>query len=280
MWNRLILLVAAIALVASACASSDRDVLATVDGVEITVEQFEVAFSASSIGAGRDLASVRLDSGDAANILTNLVAIAAIRAPMAEFGVEFPILLGSGDANEQRIISDALNVLADQLLGINAPGDEARVIAEQLAAMDPLDRPMCASHILSDDEAQSVEILARLDAGESFEDLASELSTDPGSGALGGSLGCRAASGYVPEFSTALIALEIDEVSEPVASSFGSHVIVRTADTTEVTDSTLLQARNTVVGEWISTTFEVAQVDLDPAVGVWTGTGIQPTSSS
>ncbi len=277
--RRLIPLAITIAVLAAACGGDDRSVLATVDGEDITVEEFEIAMAQHRATTGvTDL--VRLDSGESATILTNLIAVEAVRGPMAALGVEFPILLGSGDANEQRIIGEALTATADVLLGISGPDDEESVVAASLLDMDPLDRPVCASHILSPTVADSEAIVGRLEAGESFEDLAIELSTDPGSGAAGGSLGCRAPTEYVLEFAGALVTLDVDEVSGPVESQFGSHIIKRTPDTSDINVPVLLEARNTAINDWIATTFENADVELDPVIGVWTGTGIQPASAA
>lgn len=82
-----------------------------------------------------------------------------------------------------------------------------------------------ASHILVETEDQAKDIEKRLKAGEDFAKLATELSKDPGSGKQGGDLGFFTKDRMVPEFSTAAFALAIGEVSEPVKSQFGYHVI-------------------------------------------------------
>jgi peptidyl-prolyl cis-trans isomerase D len=68
-------------------------------------------------------------------------------------------------------------------------------------------------------------IVARLDAGESFEDLAKELSDDPGSAASGGDLGFFGRGMMTPEFEEAVFGLKIGERSQPVKSPFGFHII-------------------------------------------------------
>ena len=82
-----------------------------------------------------------------------------------------------------------------------------------------------ASHILVETEDQAKDIEKRLKAGEDFAKLATELSKDPGSGKQGGDLGFFTKERMVPEFSTAAFALAINEVSAPVKSQFGYHVI-------------------------------------------------------
>jgi peptidyl-prolyl cis-trans isomerase D len=72
---------------------------------------------------------------------------------------------------------------------------------------------------------KSRDIVARLDAGESFEDLAKELSDDPGSAASGGDLGFFGRGVMDPGFENAVFGLQKGERSQPVKSAFGYHII-------------------------------------------------------
>lgn len=80
---------------------------------------------------------------------------------------------------------------------------------------------------LSDDEAKAKleEVKKRLDGGEDFAKLAKEVSQDPGSAASGGDLGYAGQGVYDPAFEQALYALKDGEVSAPVRSEFGWHLI-------------------------------------------------------
>ena len=91
-----------------------------------------------------------------------------------------------------------------------------------------------ASHILLEvnelrSEAQAIaELIAirdRVLAGESFEEFAEDLSDDPGSSSQGGSLGSVGRGVYVEPFEEALWSLEEGEISDPVVSQFGVHLI-------------------------------------------------------
>ena len=91
-----------------------------------------------------------------------------------------------------------------------------------------------AAHILievndkvSDEQAKAriAEIQQRLAKGESFEALAKEFSQDPGSAANGGDLGFAGQGVYDPVFEAAVYALKPDQVSEPVRTSYGYHLI-------------------------------------------------------
>ena len=72
-------------------------------------------------------------------------------------------------------------------------------------------------------EARAMDVVARLDAGESFEDLAAEVSEDPGTSGQGGDLGWLSRGTGV--FQDAVFDMELGEVRGPVKSEFGYHVI-------------------------------------------------------
>ncbi|MBC3382667.1 SurA N-terminal domain-containing protein [Pseudomonas sp. SWRI12] len=74
-------------------------------------------------------------------------------------------------------------------------------------------------------KAKIEEVQARLAKGESFEALAKEFSQDPGSANNGGDLGYAGPGVYDPEFEKALYALNKDQVSAPVRTDFGLHLI-------------------------------------------------------
>ncbi len=78
-------------------------------------------------------------------------------------------------------------------------------------------------------EAQARELLARLQAGEAFAQLARDHSQDPGSAAQGGDLGFFGRGVMVGEFEEVAYALEEGEISDLVRSPFGFHIIQLTA---------------------------------------------------
>lgn len=91
-----------------------------------------------------------------------------------------------------------------------------------------------AAHILievggdvSDGQAKAKieEVQKRLQGGEDFAALAKEFSQDPGSASEGGDLGYAGKGVYDPAFEDALYALKQDEVSQPVRTEFGWHLI-------------------------------------------------------
>ncbi|TFF95351.1 MAG: peptidylprolyl isomerase [Promethearchaeota archaeon] len=85
-----------------------------------------------------------------------------------------------------------------------------------------------ASHILVDKYSQAQQIYEDIQAGESFEKSAKAHSTCP-SRKRGGDLGKFTKSDMVSEFWNACASLQLGEISKPVKSQFGYHVIKRTA---------------------------------------------------
>ncbi|NLY67533.1 MAG: foldase [Tissierellia bacterium] len=82
-----------------------------------------------------------------------------------------------------------------------------------------------ARHILVEDEETAREVKEKIDKGGDFEELAKEYSTDTGTKDKGGDLGYFGKGKMVKEFEDAAFSLDIGEVSEPVKSEYGFHII-------------------------------------------------------
>ncbi len=97
---------------------------------------------------------------------------------------------------------------------------------KEIAAM-PTQDEVHAEHILLDksDLAKAQDLKKQIDGGASFEDLAKANSIDTGSAAQGGDVGWFTADKMVAEFATAAFALKVGQVSDPVQSQFGWHII-------------------------------------------------------
>ncbi|MEM9034832.1 MAG: peptidylprolyl isomerase [Actinomycetota bacterium] len=142
----------------------------------------------------------------------------------------------------------------------------------------------CSRHILLDTVDDADAARARIvDDGDDFATVAMELSTGP-SGPTGGDLGCGDPAQFVPEFADAVRTLPIAEVSEPVQTEFGFHVIEVTSRGAEVgfeqiadaaSQAWQLEISAAVSGPLTELTAS-ADVTVDPAYGTWDGTRIAP----
>jgi peptidyl-prolyl cis-trans isomerase C len=120
-------------------------------------------------------------------------------------------------------------ILLDDLMfreGAKADTPEARrkLYDETVAKLTP-ETELHARHILVNDEALAKQVAERAKKGEDFLALSKEFSKDPGSAADGGDLGWFTKDKMVKEFSDAAFALEPGQISDPVKSQFGWHII-------------------------------------------------------
>jgi peptidyl-prolyl cis-trans isomerase C len=102
--------------------------------------------------------------------------------------------------------------------------DAVRAAYEREAAKVPTEKRARARHILVNSEEDAQAVVKRLEAGEKFEDVAKQVSLD-GSRDYGGDLGFFTAGEMVPEFSKAVFAMKKGDVSPPVKTDFGWHII-------------------------------------------------------
>jgi foldase protein PrsA len=91
-----------------------------------------------------------------------------------------------------------------------------------------------ASHILVNTEDEAKSVIDRLNKGENFEDVAKEVSID-GSKDNGGDLDFFSYGSMVKEFSEAAFSMNVGDVSDPVKSQFGYHIIKVTDKKTDDT---------------------------------------------
>jgi parvulin-like peptidyl-prolyl isomerase len=112
-----------------------------------------------------------------------------------------------------------------------------------------------ARHILlgPDDEELAKELVERLRAGEDFEELAREYSTDDTNREEGGHLGWFARGRMVAPFEEAAFALQPGEISDVVETTFGYHIIQVTErdDNRPFDEATVSQKQSTVLREWL-----------------------------
>ena len=103
--------------------------------------------------------------------------------------------------------------------------DDLKKEYEHLVDSAKDEKEVRARHILLPSEAEAKEAKKKIEGGKSFEDVAREYSKDSGSAKQGGDLGYFTKDKMVKEFADAAFALKKGEVSAPVKSAFGWHII-------------------------------------------------------
>jgi parvulin-like peptidyl-prolyl isomerase len=285
-------LVLPLSIVLAACGGAGG-VAATVDGVEITVEDIQALVAAEG-AVDAEFFRTQLQG--------KIVSLAVLGAAEEEFGItaseedietqyqEFKTQLESSaetyeaaleangitdervrQAAREQIIADALR---EQLIDETPAIDEAEVAAE-LEANSEAYRTGCIRHILLETEEEALEVKARLDGGEDFATVAGETSIEPQAAETGGDLGCSTLNRYVPEFSVGALAAEVGVVTEPVQSEFGYHLIlVESIDDDAAVETSIRSqletvAQQTYFSEWIQETLTSTEITVDEEYGEW-----------
>ncbi len=125
------------------------------------------------------------------------------------------------NSRREVIVNDTLARVLDG--AVTEEGLEA-LYAERYLDAEP-EQQFNAAHILVPTEEEALALLEEIEGGADFGHLAQEHSGDPGSAENGGSLGWFQAGQMVPPFEEAVRELEPGEVSAPVETQFGWHLI-------------------------------------------------------
>jgi peptidyl-prolyl cis-trans isomerase C len=134
-----------------------------------------------------------------------------------------------------------------------------------------------AAHILVATQEEADRLKADLAAGADFAELAKANSTDTGSGAAGGDLGWFGLGAMVKPFEDAVVAAKVGEVSGPVQSEFGFHLIL-VKETRVAANPTLDQIRDELAAEIENAAIEAKIAELQSAATITRdGEGIDPT---
>ncbi len=304
--KRLLVLIVAVVALAAACSDTDAQgrpvALSVNDDVEFSrqeiYDQIEVLSGASSNTYG---------SAEVAGWLDTLVVGTLAMEIFEERGLEVPEELvvqqldalraapGAEDLGEDMLVQLAPLLIAQEALLELAEVDEPPPLTEEvIVAYHESSVQECVSlrHILVSTESRTAEeaealiaeVQFRVLAGESFADLADELSEDPGSVGQGGFYDCAPQGTYVPEFDNAAWSQPIGEVGPPVATDFGVHLILVEergspsleesradieAALAEQAAQVVDQERRTVVSEWLIEATLDANVFVDGRFGRW-----------
>lgn len=199
-------------------AHAEDKTIATVNGHAIT--EGDLSFAQAEIGSQ----------------IANLPE-ASRRRVLLEFMIENQLFadaanaqnLGSGPDFEKRLSFWHTRALRDayydKVIKASIGEEAARKIYEDKVKELPPEEQVEARHILVSSEVEAKKIIEKINAGEDFAKLAKENSGDAGSKEQGGMLGFFGKGQMVPPFEEAAFALKKGEVSKPVQSQFGWHVI-------------------------------------------------------
>ncbi|MBS8224946.1 peptidylprolyl isomerase [Vannielia litorea] len=189
-------------------------VVATVGGVDITVGHMIVARKTLPEQYAQLPPEVLWDG-----ILEQLVQQNALAQEAGEPSKETELTLEnqrSGYLAGDVLEAAALAAVTDEAL-------EAKY--EEIYADAEPQREWNAAHILVETEEEAQAVKEEVEAGAEFAEVAKVKSTGP-SGPNGGALGWFSAGMMVPEFETAVMAMKAGEVSDPIQTQFGWHVIM------------------------------------------------------
>lgn len=205
------------AVQAPAVEQVEDQVIATVDGVP--VKYSDVILAERDLGAQLSGVAEDVKFEYLASLMIDRKALAAAATKAGYEDDEevkrqmaFYLEKVLGDVYLNRELQDAVS------------DEEAKTFYDKQVSQVELKEEVSARHILVETEEEAQAVIDRLNAGEDFVELAKEVSTGP-SGKEGGDLGYFVADRMVPEFSKAAFALEKGQISAPVKSDFGWHVI-------------------------------------------------------
>lgn len=254
-------------LITPAVAQDAGTVLATVNGQDITLGHV-IAATAALPEQYQALPNDMLLQG----ILEQLIQQEVV-ASMARDELSGAMRIGL--ENEERAYIAAMALDAVAMADIPAEELQAEYDA-QYGNVEPVTE-YNASHILVETEEEAQALIEELEGGADFAALAQEHSTGP-SGPNGGQLGWFTAGMMVPPFEEAVFALEVGEVSPPVQTRFGWHVVILndTRDQAapaleEVQDQLIEGLRQARVDSYLEEMSAVAaierpEMELDPAL--------------
>ena len=205
-------------------------VVASVNGEEITIGHM-IAARATLPEQYAQIPAEELYNG----ILQQLIQQTAL----AQKADALPPLIALTLENEERSLK-ASQAIEKELETAVSDADIQAAYDEQYGDLDPKEE-FNASHILVETEEEALAIVEALAGGADFAATARTKSTGP-SGPNGGELGWFGTGMMVPDFEAATIALGLGEVSAPVQTQFGWHVI-RLNDTRKAEIPTLEMVR-------------------------------------
>jgi len=207
----------AVGVALTLAAPASAKVLARVNGAEITDEDVKIAME----DIGSSLPQQIEGPARQAYILDYLID-AKLVAQKAEADK-----MGEGPEFAKKVAYYRDKVLMEDLLGKVAKDAATDTAIQQtyddVAKQQKPEEEVRARHILVESEPDAQAALKRVKGGEDFAKVTNEMSKDPGS--KGGELGWFTKERMVPEFAEAAFKMQPGQISDPVKSQFGWHII-------------------------------------------------------
>ncbi|SEF88397.1 peptidylprolyl isomerase [Jhaorihella thermophila] len=250
-------LAAALALPAAAEPPTADTVVARVNGTEIKLGHVIIARAQLPAQYQQMPAELLYEA-----IVNQLIQQEALRQA---FDGPLPPRVTMSLENEKRSLIAGEEI--EKLLGTVGTEDEIRAAYDAKYGEGFGGQEYNASHILVETKEEAEAIKAELDGGADFAELAKAKSTGP-SGPNGGALGWFGEGAMVPEFEAAVKALKVGEVSGPVQTQFGWHIVKlndsRKAEAPkleDVRDEILDQIRRDAIQKRVEELTDAAQVE-------------------
>jgi foldase protein PrsA len=246
-----------VSLAACSSASATGDDVASVNGTKISRADFDKKLEAGPAGKSvlTQLVQGRLvDQYADANKIT--VSDAEIAKKEDEIKAKYPPGQFEQILKQQGLTEDAVKDILRQTIIIEKAVDPQIKVsdADVKSYFDKnhalLDKPeqVRARHILVADLKTANEVEAKLKAGGDFAALAKQYSTDPSTKDKGGELGFFGKGQMVPSFQEAAFADPINQITAPVKSPFGYHII-QVEEKKPAVKATLANAHDQIVAQ-------------------------------
>jgi peptidyl-prolyl cis-trans isomerase C len=207
----------AVAMAVALAAPASAKVLARVNGAEITDEDVKIALD----DIGQSLPQQIEGPARQAYILDYLIdaKLVAQKAEADKMGQSADFAKKVAYYRDKVLMEDLLGKVAK-----DAASDAAiQKTYDDVAKQQKPEEEVRARHILVESEPDAQAALKRVKGGEDFAKVANEMSKDPGS--KGGELGWFTKERMVPEFAEAAFKMQPGQISDPVKSQFGWHII-------------------------------------------------------
>jgi foldase protein PrsA len=295
--RRLAVVLALFAVLAAGCGGGDEevgrvgdtaihlsDIAALFEGDTLPMDDtfLDTLYRVMAVEALRQgLAADFGDTIDPTLVASYLAQLEASRAQSGETPAQF---LGVANASEEmiRFNAEVLALRDTTVAHLLVSPETIDMLFSDPATMTTV----CVKHILVATQEEAEAVKARLEAGEDFAAVAAEVSTD--TTAEDGDLGCASAGSYVYEFSQAAMEATVGEITGPIETEYGWHVLIVSERTTPTREEYLADPEamlsdddvSTIWAEWFNDELQTVDARVAEKYGTWTSIGIKAPEAS